>query len=191
MNIDLSKLLTERRNANSANIDILTTEEMLTVINQEDQQVAHAITPYLPQIAQVVDKVAAALQAGGRLIYIGAGTSGRLGILDASECPPTFGTRPEQVVGIIAGGHKAILSAVENVEDNKAQGAMDLQNLNFSSRDVLVGPAGQRTHAVRHRRDGVCPQPERFCQPSSAVTRTAKWPSWRTSPLRRSWVRKW
>lgn len=106
MSIDLSKLLTERRNANSANIDILTTEEMLTVINQEDQQVAHAITPYLPQIAQVVDKVAAALQAGGRLIYIGAGTSGRLGILDASECPPTFGTRPEQVVGIIAGGHK-------------------------------------------------------------------------------------
>ena len=141
MSIDLSKLLTERRNANSANIDILTTEQMLTVINQEDQQVAHAITPYLPQIAQVVDKVAAALQAGGRLIYIGAGTSGRLGILDASECPPTFGTRPEQVVGIIAGGHKAILSAVENVEDNKAQGVMDLQNLNFSSRDVLVGLA--------------------------------------------------
>ena len=140
MSIDLSKLLTERRNANSANIDILTTEQMLTVINQEDQQVAHAITPYLPQIAQVVDKVAAALQAGGRLIYIGAGTSGRLGILDASECPPTFGTRPE-VVGIIAGGHKAILSAVENVEDNKAQGVMDLQNLNFSSRDVLVGLA--------------------------------------------------
>lgn len=85
--------------------------------------------------------MAAALQAGGRLIYIGAGASGRLGILDASECPPTFGTRPEQVVGVIAGGHKAILSAVENVEDNKAQGAMDLQNLNFSNRDVLVGLA--------------------------------------------------
>ena len=97
MSIDLSKLLTERRNANSANIDTLSTLEMLTVINQEDQQVAQAITPYLPQIAEVVDKVAAALQAGGRLIYIGAGTSGRLGILDASECPPTFGTRPEQV----------------------------------------------------------------------------------------------
>ena len=141
MSIDLSKLLTERRNANSANIDTLSTLEMLTVINQEDQQVAQAITPYLPQIAEVVDKVATALQAGGRLIYIGAGTSGRLGILDASECPPTFGTRPEQVVGIIAGGHKAILSAVENVEDNKAQGAMDLQNLNFSNRDVLVGLA--------------------------------------------------
>ncbi len=77
----------------------------------------------------MVDKVAAALQAGGRLIYIGAGYLRASGDLDASECPPTFGTRPEQVVGIIAGGHKAILSAVENVEDNKAQGAMDLQNL--------------------------------------------------------------
>ena len=81
MSIDLSKLLTERRNANSANIDTLSTLDMLTVINQEDQQVAQAITPYLPQIAEVVDKVATALQAGGRLIYIGAGTSGRLGIL--------------------------------------------------------------------------------------------------------------
>ncbi len=95
MNIDLSKLLTERRNANSTHIDTLSTEEMLAVMNREDQQVPHAITPYLPQIAQVVDKAAAALQAGGRLIYMGAGTSGRLGILDASECPPTFGTRHE------------------------------------------------------------------------------------------------
>lgn len=141
MSIDLSKLLTERRNSNSADIDTLSTEAMLAVINEEDQQVPHAITPYLPQIAQVVDRVAAAIQAGGRLIYIGAGTSGRLGILDASECPPTFGTRPEQVVGLIAGGHKAILSAVENVEDNKAQGAADLQAIRFSDRDVLVGLA--------------------------------------------------
>ncbi|STW66914.1 N-acetylmuramic acid 6-phosphate etherase [Klebsiella pneumoniae] len=179
MSIDLSKLLTERRNANSANIDTLSTLEMLTVINQEDQQVAQAITPYLPQIAEVVDKVAAALQAGGRLIYIGAGTSGRLGILDASECPPTFGTRPEQVVGIIAGGHKAILSAVENVEDNKAQGAMDLQNLNFSNRDVLVGwrPADARRTSLAPWNTPIVRMP---LSPSSAVTRMAKWPSWRT-----------
>lgn len=141
MNIDLSKLLTERRNANSANIDTLSTEEMLTVINNEDQQVAHAITPYIPQIAQLVDSVANAFRHGGRLIYIGAGTSGRLGILDASECPPTFGTRPEQVVGLIAGGHTAILKAVENVEDNAAQGAEDLQALGFNQHDVLVGIA--------------------------------------------------
>lgn len=138
----------------------------------------------------MVDKVAAALQAGGRLIYIGAGTSGRLGILDASECPPTFGTRPEQVVGIIAGGHKAILSAVENVEDNKAQGAMDLQNLNFSSRDVLVGLAASGRTPYVIGAMGM-PTARTLLSPSSAVTRTAKWPSWRTSPLRRSWVRKW
>lgn len=141
MTIDLSKLLTERRNANSANIDTLSTEEMLTVINKEDQLVAHAITPYIPQIAQLVDDVAEAFQNGGRLIYSGAGTSGRLGILDASECPPTFGTRPEQVVGLIAGGHKAILSAVENSEDNLTQGAEDLKALNFNANDVLVGIA--------------------------------------------------
>ncbi|MCZ7833761.1 MULTISPECIES: N-acetylmuramic acid 6-phosphate etherase [Atlantibacter] len=141
MSIDLSQLLTERRNPASANIDTLSTLEMLTVINNEDRRVPEAITPYLPQIAQLVDRVAQAFAQGGRLIYIGAGTSGRLGILDASECPPTFGTRPEQVVGIIAGGHKAILSAVENVEDNREQGAADLQALNFSAKDVLVGLA--------------------------------------------------
>lgn len=141
MSIDLSTLLTERRNANSADIDTLSTEAMLAVMNLEDQQVPLAITPYLPQIAQVVDRAAQALQNGGRLIYIGAGTSGRLGILDASECPPTFGTRPEQVVGLIAGGHTAIFRAVENVEDNKTQGADDLKAIDFSARDVLVGLA--------------------------------------------------
>ncbi|WP_312979355.1 N-acetylmuramic acid 6-phosphate etherase [Atlantibacter sp.] len=141
MSIDLSQLLTERRNPASNNIDTLSTLEMLTVINNEDRRVPEAITPYLPQIAQLVDRVAQAFAEGGRLIYIGAGTSGRLGILDASECPPTFGTRPEQVVGIIAGGHKAILSAVEKVEDNREQGAADLQALNFSAKDVLVGLA--------------------------------------------------
>lgn len=141
MNIDLSNLITERRNPASNNIDTLSTLEMLTVINNEDRRVPEAITPYLPQIAQLVDRVAQAFAEGGRLIYIGAGTSGRLGILDASECPPTFGTRPEQVVGIIAGGHKAILSAVENVEDNREQGAADLKALNFSAKDVLVGLA--------------------------------------------------
>ncbi|MDV7023915.1 N-acetylmuramic acid 6-phosphate etherase [Atlantibacter subterranea] len=141
MNIDLSNLITERRNPASNNIDTLSTLEMLTVINNEDRRVPEAITPYLPQIAQLVDRVAQAFAEGGRLIYIGAGTSGRLGILDASECPPTFGTRPEQVVGIIAGGHEAILSAVENVEDNREQGAADLKALNFSAKDVLVGLA--------------------------------------------------
>lgn len=141
MSIDLRQLLTERRNPASENIDTLSTLEMLTVMNDEDCRVPLAITPYLPQIAKLVDRVAQAFAVGGRLIYIGAGTSGRLGILDASECPPTFGTRPEQVVGLIAGGHKAILSAVENVEDNREQGEADLKAINFSARDVLVGLA--------------------------------------------------
>ncbi len=141
MSIDLRQLVTERRNPASENIDTLSTLDMLTVMNNEDCRVPHAITPYLPQIAQLVDRVAQAFAEGGRLIYIGAGTSGRLGILDASECPPTFGTRPEQVVGIIAGGHKAILSAVENVEDNREQGEADIKAINFSAKDVLVGCA--------------------------------------------------
>lgn len=141
MSIDLRQLVTERRNPASENIDTLSTLDMLTVINNEDRRVPDAITPYLPQIAQLVDRVAQAFAGGGRLIYIGAGTSGRLGILDASECPPTFGTKPGQVVGVIAGGHKAILSAVENVEDNRQQGEADLKALNFSAKDVLVGLA--------------------------------------------------
>lgn len=141
MNIDLTKLVTESRNLQSANIDTLTTVDMLNVINSEDKKVAMAVEQTLPQIAQVVDAVINAFNANGRLIYCGAGTSGRLGALDASECPPTFGVTAEQVVGLIAGGHKAILHAVENAEDNTKQGGVDLQAINFTSRDVLVGIA--------------------------------------------------
>ncbi|WP_118988341.1 N-acetylmuramic acid 6-phosphate etherase, partial [Photorhabdus sp. CRCIA-P01] len=125
----------------SANIDTLPTLEMLKLINDEDKKVALAVEQTLPKIAETVDKIAEAFRQGGRLIYIGAGTSGRLGILDASECPPTYGTTPEQVVGLIAGGHQAILHAVENAEDNQQLGANDLQALNFNSKDVLVGIA--------------------------------------------------
>lgn len=114
---------------------------MLRVINREDQTVALAVEKTLPQVAQVVDAVAQAFRLGGRLIYMGAGTSGRLGILDASECPPTFGTPAEQVVGLIAGGHKAILKAVENAEDNRELAVSDLKALNFNEKDVLVGIA--------------------------------------------------
>ena len=141
MNLDLSRMITESRNPASENIDELTTEAMLRVINNEDKKVALAVEAIVPQIAQAVEAITAAFQQGGRLIYSGAGTSGRLGILDASECPPTFGTPREQVVGLIAGGHTAILQAVENAEDNVAMGAADLQALAFSARDVLVGIA--------------------------------------------------
>ncbi|EGT3623993.1 N-acetylmuramic acid 6-phosphate etherase [Morganella morganii] len=141
MKIDLTSMITESRNPASADIDSLPTLDMLRVINREDQTVALAVEKTLLQVAQVVDAVAQAFRLGGRLIYMGAGTSGRLGILDASECPPTFGTPAEQVVGLIAGGHKAILKAVENAEDNRELAVNDLKALNFSEKDVLVGIA--------------------------------------------------
>ena len=141
MTIDLSSMITETRNPASVEIDQLSTLEMLRVINQEDQQVALAVGQLLPEIARAVDAIAAAFGKGGRLVYIGAGTSGRLGILDASECPPTYGVSAEQVVGLIAGGHKAILQAVENAEDDAELGAQDLKNIQFCDNDVLVGIA--------------------------------------------------
>lgn len=141
MTIDLSSMITETRNPASVEIDQLSTLEMLRVINQEDQQVALAVGQLLPEIARAVDAIAAAFGKGGRLVYIGAGTSGRLGILDASECPPTYGVSAEQVIGLIAGGHKAILQAVENAEDDAELGAQDLKNIQFCANDVLVGIA--------------------------------------------------
>ncbi|WP_343463849.1 N-acetylmuramic acid 6-phosphate etherase [Pantoea sp.] len=141
MHLDLSQMITEGRNPASQHIDELSTEAMLRVINDEDKKVALAVEAIVPKIAQVVDAIVTAFSQGGRLIYCGAGTSGRLGILDASECPPTFGTPRDRVIGLIAGGHTAILQAVENAEDNREQGAQDLQAIDFSARDVLVGIA--------------------------------------------------
>ncbi|HEK1093866.1 TPA: N-acetylmuramic acid 6-phosphate etherase [Proteus mirabilis] len=141
MAIDLSNLVTESRNHHSEHIDTLSTLEMLKVINNEDKKVPFAVEATLPHIARLVDKVVTAFSQGGRLIYCGAGTSGRLGILDASECPPTYGTPHDMVIGLIAGGHKAILQPVENAEDNVQLGAEDLRQLNFNAKDVLVGIA--------------------------------------------------
>lgn len=141
MTIDLSSMITETRNPASIEIDQLPTLDMLRIINQEDQHVAVAVGQLLPEIAKAVDAIAAAFGKGGRLIYIGAGTSGRLGILDASECPPTYGVSAELVIGLIAGGHKAILQAVENAEDDAELGTNDLKNIHFSANDVLVGIA--------------------------------------------------
>lgn len=141
MAIDLSNLVTESRDHHSEHIDTLSTLEMLKVINNEDKKVPFAVEATLPHIARLVDKVVTAFSQGGRLIYCGAGTSGRLGILDASECPPTYGTPHDMVIGLIAGGHKAILQAVENAEDNVQLGAEDLRQLNFNAKDVLVGIA--------------------------------------------------
>ncbi|CFQ53600.1 N-acetylmuramic acid 6-phosphate etherase [Yersinia frederiksenii] len=141
MKINLSSMVTESRNPASSQIDTLATLDMLTVINNEDKKVPFAVGEKLPEIAKTVDLIAEAFANGGRLIYCGAGTSGRLGILDASECPPTYGTPREMVVGLIAGGNTAILQAVENAEDSREMGEQDLRNLNFNARDVLVGIA--------------------------------------------------
>lgn len=141
MDIKLGSFLTERQNKLSENIDQVSTSEMLKIMNLEDQKVALAVEKEIPMITKVVDATVDSFHEGGRLVYIGAGTSGRLGILDASECPPTFGTPKEQVMGLIAGGEKAILSAVENAEDEKDRGRKDLEKIFFSQKDVLVGIA--------------------------------------------------
>ena len=137
----LSTLITEQRNPNSMHVDSLSALEIVQLMNEEDKQVPLAIEKCLPQIAQAVERIVAVFQQGGRLVYIGAGTSGRLGVLDASECPPTFGVSPEMVKGIIAGGERALRHPIEGAEDSKAQAVVDLQTIQFSSKDVLVGIA--------------------------------------------------
>ena len=137
----LSTLITEQRNPNSMHVDSLSALEIVELMNEEDKQVPLAVEKCLPQIAQAVECIVAAFQQGGRLVYIGAGTSGRLGVLDASECPPTFGVSPEMVKGIIAGGERALRHPIEGAEDSKTQAVVDLQTIHFSSQDVLVGIA--------------------------------------------------
>ena len=122
-------------------VDSLSALEIVQLMNKEDKQVPLAIEKCLPQIAQAVECIVAAFQQGGRLVYIGAGTSGRLGVLDASECPPTFGVSPEMVKGIIAGGERALRHPIEGAEDSKTHAVVDLQTIQFSSKDVLVGIA--------------------------------------------------
>ena len=137
----LNQLITEQRNPNSMQLDSLSAQELVALINREDQQVALAVEKCLPQIALAVEKIVTAFERGGRLVYVGAGTSGRLGVLDASECPPTYGVKPEMVVGLIAGGDHALRHPIEGAEDNVQQGQADLEEIDFSARDVLVGVA--------------------------------------------------
>ena len=145
----LASLITESRNPHSEHIDELSTLEMLTLINDEDATVAAAVASELPNIARAVDEIAARFAQGGRLFYIGAGTSGRLGVLDASECPPTFSVPPALVQGLIAGGDSALRNSSEHSEDSPEEGARDLVNAGFgivnksdpaaSTPDILVG----------------------------------------------------
>jgi len=142
--------LTEERNPLTTNIDTLPTLEMLALINAEDQKVALAVRDELPKIAAAVEAITSRMQRGGRLIYIGAGTSGRLGVLDASECPPTFGTPPGLVVGLIAGGDIALTGAIEGAEDDQVGGVREIAELNVSENDCVVSIAasGRTPYAI-------------------------------------------
>ncbi|PEA53935.1 N-acetylmuramic acid 6-phosphate etherase [Bacillus pseudomycoides] len=137
----LENLITEARNKKTMNLDVMSTIDLLTIMNEEDAKVAEAVKQSLPQIAKAVEAIVSAKRKGGRLIYIGAGTSGRIGVLDAVECPQTFGTDPEEVIGLIAGGEKAFIKAVEGAEDSKEFGMQDLKNIHLTNKDIVVGIA--------------------------------------------------
>lgn len=139
--IDLKKFTTEQRNEKTKDLDIMSIREALEIMNEEDLLVPLAIKKVIPQIEKAVEIVISSFKMGGRLIYMGAGTSGRLGVLDAAECPPTFGTDPNQVIGLIAGGEKALLKAVEGAEDSESMGVLDLKNINLTNKDTVIGIA--------------------------------------------------
>ena len=167
---------TEAINPATVHIDTLSTIDMVTLINAEDKKVADAVEAELPHIAQAVDIIAAQMKKGGRLVYSGCGTSGRLGVLDAVECPPTYSTEPEQVVGLIAGGEEAMFLAVEGAEDSAGLGAEDLTKIGFGPDDVLVGIAASgRTPyvlgAVQYAREVGAPTVSVSCCPGSEITK--------------------
>ena len=139
--VDFSKITTERRNDETRNIDIVSTCEMLKMINDEDKKVPLAVESAITQIAEVVDVVTEAFRNGGRLFYVGAGTSGRLGVLDASEVPPTFGVDDSMVIGIIAGGDSALRNAIEGAEDSKEEAVKTLKEYHLNEKDVVIGIA--------------------------------------------------
>ncbi|MEH7612325.1 N-acetylmuramic acid 6-phosphate etherase [Gottfriedia acidiceleris] len=137
----LENLTTEIRNDRTSNLDQLSVDEFLKIMNEEDQKVALAVREQIPMISKVVQLVVEAFQNGGRLIYTGAGTSGRIGLLDAVECPPTFGTNPSEVVGLIAGGERAFIKAVEGAEDSEELGKEDLLRISLTKNDIVIGIA--------------------------------------------------
>ncbi len=178
---ELERLLTEQENPASEQIDALETSAILRVINGEDRKVAEAVEREIPRITAAVDAIVAALENGGRLFYIGAGTSGRLGVLDAAECPPTFDAPPDLVRGIIAGGERALARATEASEDKPESGAADLMERGFTARDVLVGIAASgRTPyvlgAVEKARKMGAVTAGISCTPDSALSRAVQFP---------------
>ncbi|MBR0385924.1 MAG: N-acetylmuramic acid 6-phosphate etherase [Erysipelotrichaceae bacterium] len=181
MTLNLNKLETEGLNANTMNIDMADSLEIVTLINNEDATVAGAVKKQLPQIAALVDAIVEQLKKGGHLYYVGAGTSGRLGFLDASECPPTYGVPYETVVGIMAGGFEAIYKAREGAEDDRKQAVIDCKEHNITADDVVVGIAASgRTPyvlaALEYANSIGCPTGSVACVSNSEIGQVAKYP---------------
>jgi len=175
----LSRLVSEGRNPETMDIDLLSSLEIVERMNQQDAQVPVAVEKVLPEIAQAVDKITEAFKHGARLIYMGAGTSGRLGVLDASECPPTFGVSDQMVIGLIAGGPEAILKAKEGAEDSRELAVEDLKSINFTKDDVLVGIAASgRTPyvigALEYANEMGATSVALSCNPDSPIADVAK-----------------
>jgi N-acetylmuramic acid 6-phosphate etherase len=171
--------VTEQENPNTKNIDQVSTLEAIRLINDEDKKVASAVEKVLPEIAASVDKIVERLRAGGRLFYVGTGTSGRLGVLDASEIPPTYGVSYDLVQGIIAGGYDALYKATEASEDNREAGKTDLQNRGLNEKDAVIGIAASgRTPytigALDFARETGCFTASISCVPDSLITKSAE-----------------
>ena len=178
MMVDLSRLTTEQRNPATMDLDQMSPLEIAAVMNQEDKKAVLAVQQVLPQVATAIQWAADSLRQGGRLIYMGAGTSGRLGVLDAVECPPTFGSAPETVVGLIAGGDCAFVKAVEGAEDSCTLGAEDLQHIHLQPPDLVVGLAASgRTpyviHGLRYARSIGCKTVAIACNAGSLIGQEA------------------
>ena len=179
MGLTLDNLLTEARNPQTMELDSMTPLEIATAMNREDARVPESIRPQLPNIAQCVAWATEAIRSGGRLIYMGAGTSGRLGVLDAVECPPTFGVSPDVVVGLIAGGERAFVRAVEGAEDSRELGKADLEAIGLTPKDLVVGIAASgRTPYVlgglAYANSLGCKTAAISCNPGSAVGKEAR-----------------
>lgn len=179
MSLNLNNMSTETRNQSTMSLDTMSALEIVTVMNREDTKIPQAIEPALPDIARCVEWTTASVEAGGRIIYMGAGTSGRLGVLDAVECPPTFGVTPDVVVGLIAGGERAFVKAVEGAEDSRELGRNDLEALQLNEKDTVIGIAASgRTPYVlgglAYAKEVGCHTVAISCNPGSQVGQAAE-----------------
>lgn len=179
MELNMKAMTTETRNQNTMNLDMMSPMEILTVMNREDENVISAIRNVLPEIAKCVRWATEAIQSGGRIIYMGAGTSGRLGVLDAVECPPTFGVAPGTVIGLVAGGATAFDRPIEDAEDSPAEGKKDLAQTNLKPEDLVIGIAASgRTPYVlgglELAKETGCHTVAIVCNPGSAMADAAE-----------------